>query len=298
MNLGRAKLILIIAFAGLNIFLAYHLFWPDFGRLTRMAVTAEDLRATEAMLNEKNYFLETSPDRTIRTGYFLTVSRSLEFQRQVLLRMLQEGAEFSHSDEGTNYQKDEKTAVIQSTGLIRVLYTPPQELADTSDDLDDREARVLAEKFLIEEHLMPKGAVFDYVENISPGTRVLHYYQVVDGVAIFTGQLKVIIEDNRIRSVEIYWVHPAEDSPGREMEVISAIEALSNLVRDLGPSDEPQLVTSITLGYFSGEIDAEKWEISPVWRIVLQNEQVYYINAFTGNLEQDSIIPDQLSKNE
>jgi hypothetical protein len=56
------------------------------------------------------------------------------------------------------------------------------------------------------------------------------------------------------------------------------------------------LITSITLGYFSGEIDAEKWEISPVWRIVMQNEQVYYINAFTGNLEQDSIIPDQLSK--
>lgn len=295
MNLGRAKLILIIAFTGLNLFLAYHLFWPDFGRLTRMAVTAEDMRAIEAMLNEKNYYLEASPDRTIRTGSFLTVSRSLEFRRQVLLRMLQEGAEFSHSDEGTYYQKDEKTAVIQSTGLIRVLYTPPHELAGTSDVLDDREIRTLAENFLIEEYLMPAGAVFDSVENISPGARILHYYQVIDGVAIFTGQLKVIIEDNRVRSLEIYWVQPAEDSPGREMEVISAIEALSNLVRDLGPSDDPQLITSVTLGYFSGEIDAEKWEISPVWRIVLQNEQVYYINAFTGNLEQDSIIPDQLS---
>jgi regulatory protein YycI of two-component signal transduction system YycFG len=296
MNLGRAKLILIIAFAGLNLFLAYHLFWPDFGRLTRMAATAEELRATEAILNEKNYYLETSLDRTVRTGSFLTVSRSLEFQRQVLLRMLQEGAEFSHSDEGTYYQKDEKTAFIRSNGLIKVIYTPPHELAGISDSLDDREVRALVEKFLLEENLMPTGAVFDYVENISPGARVLHYYQLIDEVAIFTGQLKVIIEGNRIRSVEIYWVHPVEDNPGREMEVLSAIEALSNLVRDLGPSDEPQLITSITLGYFSGEIDAEKWEISPVWRIVMQNEQVYYINAFTGNLEQDSMIPDQLSK--
>jgi regulatory protein YycI of two-component signal transduction system YycFG len=295
MNLGRAKLILIIAFTGLNLFLAYHLFWPDFGRLTRMAFTAEDLHATEAVLKEKNYYLETSLDRTIRTGSFLTVSRSLEFQRQVLLRMLQEGAEFSHSDEGTFYQKDEKTAVIQSTGLIRVLYTPPQELAGTADVLDDREVRVLTENFLLNEHLMPNGAVFDYMENIGPGDRILHYYQIIDDVAIFTGQLKVIIVENRVRSVEIYWVDPAEDNPGREMEVISAIEALSNLVRDLGPSDEPQSITSITLGYFSGEIDAEKWEISPVWRIMIQNEQVYYINAFTGNLEQDTIIPDQLS---
>lgn len=295
MNLGRAKLILIIAFTGLNLFLGYHLFWPDFGRLTRMAVTVEDMRVTESMLNEKNYYLDTSPDRTIRTGSFLTVSRSLEFQRQVLLRMLQEGAEFSYSDEGTYYQKDEKTVHIQSTGLIRVLFTPPNDLAGESAALDNREVRNLVESFLMEEHLMPAGAVFDSVENISPDTCVLHYYQEIDGVAIFTGQLKVMIEGNRVRSVEIYWVQPTEDSPVREMEVISAIEALSNLVRDLGPSDETQLITSIMLGYFSGEIDAEKWEISPVWRIVLQSGQVYYINAFTGNLEQDSIIPDQLS---
>jgi regulatory protein YycI of two-component signal transduction system YycFG len=294
MNLGRAKLILIIAFTGLNLFLAYHLYWPDFGRLTRMAVTAEDLRAAEAMLNEKNYFLELSPDRSIRTGVFLNVSRSLEFQRQVLLRMLQEGAEFSHSDEGTFYQKDEKAVLVQSNGLIRVLYTPPQEVADATAELEDREVKTLVENILLEEHLMPAGAVFDYVENISPGARVLHYYQVIDELVIFTGQLKVIIEDNKIRSVEIYWVHPAEDPPGREMEVISATEALSNLVRDLGPSDEPQVITSITLGYFSGEIVAEKWEVSPVWRVVLQNTQVYYINAFTGNLEQDIVIPDQL----
>ncbi len=298
MNLGRAKLILIIAFTGLNLFLAYHLYWPNFGRLTRMAVTAEELRTAEAMLNEKNYYLETSPDRKIRTGSFLTVSRSLEFQRQVLLRMLQEGAEFSHFDEGTFYQKDEKTVVIHSAGLIRVLYTPPHELSGTLDELGDREVKSLVENFLIEEHLMPVGAIFDYMEYIGTDARILHYYQMIDDVTIFTGQLKVFIEGNRISSVEIYWMNPADDSPGREMEVISPIQALSNLVRDLGPSDEPQLITSITLGYFSGEIDAEKWEISPVWRIVLQSKQIYYINAFTGNLEQDGIIPDQLSQAE
>jgi len=43
MNLGRAKSILIIAFVGLNIFLGYYLFWPDFGRLTQVAITAEEL---------------------------------------------------------------------------------------------------------------------------------------------------------------------------------------------------------------------------------------------------------------
>jgi len=82
--------------------------------------------------------------------------------------------------------------------------------------------------------------------------------------------------------------------PARETEVISPTEALTNLVKELGPSDEPRQIIQVNLGYFSGEYDAEKWEMPPVWRVVLDDEQYYYVNAFTGNLEQDIIIPRQL----
>ncbi|MDZ4133647.1 MAG: hypothetical protein U1E11_10990, partial [Dethiobacteria bacterium] len=71
MNLGRAKLILIVAFFGLNLFLGYQLFWPDFGRLTRVAVTTEELRIAEGMLNKSNYFLAASLDRSVQTIDFL-----------------------------------------------------------------------------------------------------------------------------------------------------------------------------------------------------------------------------------
>ncbi|MCJ7806794.1 MAG: two-component system regulatory protein YycI, partial [Clostridia bacterium] len=122
----------------------------------------------------------------------------------------------------------------------------------------------------------------------------LYYYQVFDNMPIFAGQLKVIIESDNIKAVEIYWLKLIERGPVREMEVISATEALTNLVKGLGPNSEPRMINRIDLGYFSGVYDAEKWEIPPVWRVVLDGQDCYYINAFTGNLEQDSIIPKQL----
>jgi hypothetical protein len=45
-------------------------------------------------------------------------------------------------------------------------------------------------------------------------------------------------------------------------------------------------IIDFSLGYYSQEYDAERWEIPPVWRIRLDNGEVYYINAFTGNLER------------
>jgi len=106
-NLERAKLILIIAFAGLNLFLGYQLFWPDFGRLTQVAVSTEDLQLLDELLKDNNYSLEASIDRSVQTGIFMTVSTSLEFQRKVLLKLLQEGAQFSKNENATFYRKDD-----------------------------------------------------------------------------------------------------------------------------------------------------------------------------------------------
>lgn len=294
MNLERAKVILIIAFACLNLFLGYHLFWPDFGRLTQVAVSAEDISQLDLMLNQNNYFFEGTIDRSIQTGIFMTVSTSLDFRRQVLLKFLQEGAQFSNTEDGTYYRKDDKTAIIQSSGLIRVIYTPPFKPDLNLAGLDQRELRSHIEQFLREQQLMPEGAVFDYLETTEAGDITLHYYQAVDNCPIFAGHLRVTIEETSIKSVEIYWLNPVESEPSREMEVITAPAALSNFVRDMGPSAEPQIISDVSLGYFSGEYDAEKWEIPPVWRIILQEGQIYYINAFTGNIEQESVIPEQL----
>jgi len=292
-NLGRAKLILIIAFAALNIFLGYYLFWPDFGRLTSVAVSAEELRLTEQMLAENNYKLESPINRAIQTVDFLTVSQSLSVQRAVLLRFLREGASISQEEEANYYYIEGETAVIHASGLISILYNPSVPLGENLFNQEPREIRNLVDAFLVAHQLYFDGLSFDYLERDDPSTVVVYYNQIIDDAPVFAGQLKVIIVDDKIQSVDLYWLEPADKIMAREIRVISAAEALSNLVYELGPAAEQKLISKVELGYYSGDYDAEKWEMPPVWRILI-NGQYYYINAFTGNLEQEIIIPEQL----
>ncbi len=294
MNLGRAKSILIIAFAGLNLFLGYHLFWPDFGRMTRVAVTAEDLQATEVMLSENNYFLQTTLSRSVHVSDFLTVEPARSFQGEVLQEFIKKGAHVVESDNATAYRADNETAVVYSSGLIRVIYEPGVRLVEDAAGIEAHRLTELVDNFIEEEKLMPEGAVFDYMEKSDAGFINFNYYQVYQEMPIYAGQLKVILEAGEVNIIEIYWLNPVDRLPLREMKVISAAEALQNLVDRLGPSPVPRDIEAIKLGYFSGEYDAEKWEIPPVWRIELDGNDRHYINAFTGNIEQDTIIPEQL----
>ncbi len=294
MNLGRAKAILIIAFISLNIFLGYHLFWPDFGRLTRVAVTAEEMRVTETMLNDNNYFLEASLDRAIQTSDFLTVSPALDFQKRIRERFIEENALLNLYENSIVYSISDETAIFHPSGLIRVLFDPGIFLAEGAGNFEQRELRNKVEPFLKEKRLMPEGIMFDYLEKVEPEQVILYYNQVYNNVPLYSGQLEVVIDRDRLIEVRAYWLEPLERTPVREMEVISATTALNNLIKELGPSNEPRKIKRIDLGFYSREYDAEKWEVPPVWRIVLDWQQFYYINAFTGNLEQESIIPEQL----
>lgn len=293
MNLGRAKSILIIAFTGLNLFLAYYLFWPDFGRLTQVAITAEEANITEALLKENNYYLEVPLERAVQTSNFLSVSPGLEFQQGIRQRLIDQDASAFEVDGSIYYESENEIAVFKPTGLTRISFDPGIRLTDNSAQLELRELKNILSQFLQERGLVPEGIQFDYLSYVEPDQVVLHYYQVIDEMPVFSGQFKVLMQSDHIMEVEVYWLNPLDRIPARNMEVISIAEALTNLVRMLGPCEDSCHIVRIDLGYFSGEYDAEKWEIPPVWRIFLENQQYYYINAFTGNLEQD-IIAEQL----
>lgn len=294
MNLGRAKSILIIAFTGLNLFLGYHLFWPEFGRLTTVAVTAEDIQETEAYLNENNYFLETPLDRSVKVGDFLTVAPAVSFQGDILQLFIKKGARSVEAENATAYKVGNKTAYIYSGGLIRIAFEPALGFAENGNALDEQQLKDELESFINEELIMPEGIVYDSMEITDSEKIVLKYHRSFEGSPVFASNLKAHLESSNLALIEISWLEPVERVPPREMEVISATDALTNLVDLLGPSEEPLNINGIELGYFSAEYEAEKWEIPPVWRIQLGENIYHYVNAFTGNIEQDTFMPEQL----
>ena len=294
MNLGRAKSILIIAFTGLNIFLGYHLFWPDFGRLTTVAVTAEDIQETEAFLNENNYFLATPLDRSVKVGDFLTVAPAVSFQGDILQLFIKKGARIVEAENATAYEVDNKTAYVYPGGLIRITFEPALKFSDNGNELDEQQLKDKLESFINEELKMPEGIAYDRMEITDSEKIVLKYHRSFEETPVFASNLQAYLESGDLDLIEIFWLDPVERVPPREMEVISATDALTNLVDLLGPSDEPLDIKDIELGYFSAEYEAEKWEIPPVWRIQLGENTYHYVNAFTGNIEQDTFMPEQL----
>ncbi len=294
MNLGRAKTILIVAFAGLNLFLGYHLFWPDFGRLTTVAVTSEDLQETEVFLNENNYFLETPVERSVKVSDFLTVAPDISFQGEMLQLFIKKGAKTAEAEDAAAYQVDNMTAYVYSGGLTRIEFEPGDTLAANWNELDEQQLKDKAEQFLSEELIMPEGIAYDCMEVINAEDIAIKYFRVLEDAPIFASHMKVIVESGELTTIEIYWLDPVENDLPREMKVISATDALTSLIKLLGPSEEPLDITGIELGYFSVEYDAEKWEVPPVWRIQVDESSYYFINAFTGNVEQDTFMPEQL----
>ncbi len=294
MNLEKAKLILIIAFTGLNLFLGYYLFWPDFGRLTRVAVTAEDLRSIELMLEDNNYMLEASFDRAYRSGDFITVSPSREMRQKIVYRLLQSGVQIEETSYSSYYYTVDITVISHSSGLIQVFFSDKPSILKDPLETEDHDLVSQVEEMLSAYGFMPDDAVFDYIHAADDDIIILHYFQHFSDRNAFSGQMKVILESDTLAAMELYWLQPIEREFEREVELISPAEALNNLVKELGKADNTRTIEHVEPGYFSGEYDAEKWDIPPVWRITLDGNEHFYINAFTGNLEKDSAIPEQL----
>jgi len=297
LNLGQAKSILIIAFLGLNLFLGYQLFWPDFGRLTNVAVTAEELSGLEKMLDENNYVMETSIDRGVKKSEFLKVSANREVKEGIIKNLIGQVAEVDYTDEIIHYRASDLSILEHQSGLIQVDFNEGVCLGENTEDLDKSEMQAKVEEFLAENELKFEGLRFDSVEKENEDQETFLFNQELDGKPIFSGHFRVKLDGGTVNSVAIYWLKPVERIPEREMEVIPATDALHNLVNNLGPGVEKRKINKVELGYYTEEYEAEKWEIPPVWRITLDEKEHYYINAFTGNLEQEPVILEELPAN-
>lgn len=295
MNLGKAKMILIVAFTGLNLFLGYYLFWPEVGRLaSNGSFSPEEQRLAEEWLNENNYYVQVPMDRSVRVSDFITVTADFRLRSQLIDRFAETVSFPVETIQSLYYRGDKEVMVVHSNGLIQLRFQPPLAMLTENVATADQTLHNEAADLLTREGLMPEGLRFDYVESKDDGELILNYIQVFDGLPLYAGTFKIYIKNDMIEQIDYYLLSPLESSPDREIETLAAIEALTRLVEDLGPSDTPRAVSGFEFGYYSGEYDAEKWEVPPVWRFILDDGQYYYVNAFTGNIEFEAIIPEQL----
>ncbi|MGB9840097.1 two-component system regulatory protein YycI [Thermovenabulum sp.] len=151
-------------------------------------------------------------------------------------------------------------------------------------NMDAGAVRKIAQNFVQEKVGMPSDARFFKQEF----DRELKEYRVdflqeYRDIPIYNSYIKVRIRaDGRI-IIEKNWLK-IEGFKGKKREVVLPVVALLK-VAELKGKDKPILVTSIKEGYFSKPVNGEKWQIPPVWRVELDDGEVFYINAFTGEQE-------------
>ncbi len=289
MNLGRAKTVLVFAFLGLNLFLAYCLFWPELSCLRALIVYREEMRQVEAELNRNNLILEAPLTRSVQKSAFAAVSPSVsELNRLRLLFSVTAYADAPNEEGVQVFHCFGKTARVYPGGLVQVAYSVALPLDGAGDGVSDTMVAAAVEQTLKKEKLWPPGAEFDYLERESRDGLVIRFYRNDDGQHLFSSYLTVALRKERIETVDIFWLDLVEWSQERSVEVISAAEALCRVIREIGPGQQPRRIVQVDLGFYSQEYNAERWEVPPVWRIRLDNGETYYINAFTGNQETGS----------
>ena len=117
----------------------------------------------------------------------------------------------------------------------------------------------------------------------------IDYVQMWSGVPLLPTGLSLTVTSSDVEQAQWLWLQP-QGERGEPKAVLPASEALLRLAGHLGDRERrsPLVFTRIDLGYYATPPGgAQVWDTAPVWRISVEDGQVFYINAFTGELELD-----------
>ena len=284
MNLSRAKAILIYAFLGLNLFLCFYLFGEALSEPLRMRVSRKQWRSIEEQLERNGYRLTARVDRAARKSAFLTVSPAKSPEKVIREHFALPPTPLV--DPAGVLLFEGRKARLRSfpEGLLQLEFTAGVALPGAAAAADETALARLIENYLREKGLAPDTLYYDHAAPFE-GKTALYYLQACEGMPLFSGYLKAIVENNTLVALELSLLEPRTPLQGQDMEVISPARALLRLIEIRGASSQPRQIVKADLGFYSRAYDADEWEMPPVWRFLLDNGENFYINAFTGNLE-------------
>ncbi len=289
-DISRAKTVLICAFLILNVFLFHQLWQEEGGHLPPFLGEGDASRLEEA-LSEANLVLnDPLPQGRVRMAHLVVEPQHYGPEEivEILTAGLPEGeglteweafAAGNTENGGEVFELNGLEIAFEQEGIIKIKKRADPD-AEVAAALEETEAAV--EKF-IEEAVLLERFVFDYKQE-GEEELVLHYHQEHEEVPLFAGYLRAKVGQHEW-TARFFPLAPLELAEG-EREVISPLAALLRFLEGYGEAPTPTAVKEMSLGYYSPEYDAQRWEIPPVWRIRLDNGEVFYINAFTGHLER------------
>ncbi len=292
MDLSRAKIVLIIAFLGLNIFLLYQIIVDESMDNPVLFGRKEEVSRLETALQQANLSLDVPLPRGGMSVAYLVVMPWQPEAEDVAV-MLWQGLE---NDEGNNSFPSEDMVIIEDhennmnswlfgSYEMRLCKEGSFQLKHVFKDLEPEQIEEIAEEFIKRVSFL-QDFVYDYVI-VKEDKTVLYYRQNYEDFLLFAGYVQFYSDGDSGNEVHLYRLEPLGFGE-QQREVIPPSTALWRFLEVYSETEfdvSPTAIVEFSIGYYSEEYDAERWEIPPVWRIRLLNGEVFYINAFTGYLE-------------
>ncbi len=287
MDISKAKNILIFVFLGLNIFLVYQLVMPLWTGLSA-GVAEEEIREMEEVLEENNYQLNTSVPESLKSRSFVTVSPPEIDLGEIIQNFHEvEKPDISDLEDKIVFETEKTLLEIYNNGYYRYKLKdiPLLKAEEFKEEKPEKEILQIAEEFLRDHNIKLNNDAKKEVNQININEYHVNFYQKINNIPIYSSFKRVLIQSGTVVEFSSYWKKVLYMDREQEMEVILATAAITRLVEELGPALHVRTIEEIDLGFFSKEYEAEQWDIPPVWRIVLNNHEVYYVNAFIGIIE-------------
>jgi regulatory protein YycI of two-component signal transduction system YycFG len=125
-----------------------------------------------------------------------------------------------------------------------------------------------------------------------PGSRdgVFVFNRMDGDYPMFNVQLELYYSEQRIRAYSQDLIELKPGEAAKEQQVLPASKAVANLIEFNLPAGS--VIREVKLGYYGQIFDGAELQIaSPVWRVLLENGEVYYVNAISAEVatEKDDV---------
>ena len=295
MDLSRAKTVLICTFLILNIFLLYQILLNERGGNTGLFGRKEEMSRLEAALQEAGRALEVPlPKGGVRLAHMIVEPWHIQLQEIVVpllealpgekkaLEELNNSGFYPSSSENSlsAYHIGEYQLLVAKEGRVTLKGLEWEKGVDSFS----QEESELAARQIINKVTFLNNLIYDYSQKYTNETAI-NFRQEYEGLPLYAGYLQILMRGVTPAALYFYRLEPVGLAE-QIREIIPPSTALLRFTETYREKNEKAGIIEFSLGFYSQEYAAERWVIPPVWRIRLDNGEIYYINAFTGILEQ------------
>ncbi|MGB4314023.1 MAG: two-component system regulatory protein YycI [bacterium] len=289
MDWGRAKDILIVAFLALNLFLGFRL-WTEMSRYPAATsqLLPEEIAATLDNLAAAGIELAVPIPREAPPLPLLQVQVS-PLKPQKVAQYLLGNLEDVHivrtpGPEGEIlFIRGGEELSVYPNGIITYRYLYPRPPSPGREGIEEWAEEFIAHQREFGQELRLKE-IRELPQEEAFLVRLEQLYQ--DRPLVGSAGVEALVAEEGIKFL---WQRPLEPigPAGEKKAIIPATEALLRLAaaREGHKGGERLTIAEITLGYYNKLYDAQEWEAVPVWALRTDEDQWYYINAFTGEQE-------------